>query len=60
LPAQVWFHQPNGDEVTWDFQRVQSNVEIAPAVFEQPKLPPGWQFERMPAQAKPKVRSTGS
>jgi len=58
LPAQVWFHQPNGNEVTWNFQ-TRANVAISPTVFEQPKLPPGWQFERMTDQAKVKVRGNG-
>jgi TIGR03009 family protein len=56
LPARVWFHQPNGNETTWDFQ-ARRDVDIPIAAFEQPKLPQGWQFER--AQAKPKVRGNG-
>lgn len=58
LPAQVWFHQPNGNEVTWNCQ-ARRDIEIPPADFEQPRLPQGWQFERMSAQAKPKIRSNG-
>ena len=58
LPAQVWFHQPNGNEVTWNF-KVDPNVDIPASVFAQPQLDPGWKFERMPAQAQPKIRSTG-
>src|SRR5262249_36785955 len=27
LPRQLWFEQPNGDEVTWDLPRVQSGVQ---------------------------------
>lgn len=59
MPRQVWFHQPNGNEVTWDFPKLQSGVDIPLANFAQPQLPTGWQFEKMPSQAKPKVRSAG-
>jgi TIGR03009 family protein len=55
LPAQVWFHKPNGNEITWDFQ-ARSNVPMPANLFEQPRLPSGWKFERIPDQAKPKVR----
>jgi TIGR03009 family protein len=58
LPAQLWFHMPNGNEITWD-ARIQANINVSPAEFERPNPPPGWQFERMSAQAKPKIRSTG-
>ncbi|MCI0377214.1 MAG: TIGR03009 domain-containing protein [Gemmataceae bacterium] len=58
LPAQVWFLQPNGNEVTWDFRNVHTNLEkLDPRYFEQPQLPKDWQFERVRADAKPKVRS---
>ncbi len=59
MPRQVWFHQPNGNEVTWDFPKLQSGINIPVNNFEKPQLPAGWQFERLPAQAKPKVRSAG-
>src|SRR5579863_3564732 len=50
LPAQVWFLQPNGNETIWSFPKVSRDVAIPAATFEQPKLPPGWKFEKMPAQ----------
>jgi len=59
LPRQVWFHQPNGNEVTWDFS-MKDGVQVPLTNFAQPQLPAGWQFEKMPAQTKPKVRSAGS
>ncbi len=58
LPAQVWFLQPNGNEVTWEFQ-ARRDVTIPATAFEQPKLPPGWKFEKMSAQTKPKIRGNG-
>jgi outer membrane lipoprotein-sorting protein len=45
LPRRVWFNQPNGNSVTWDFPQVRPDVPIPPAAFEQPKPPPGWKIE---------------
>jgi TIGR03009 family protein len=41
LPAQVWFLQPNKNEVTWNFGKMQLNVPIPPQQFV-PAMPPGW------------------
>jgi TIGR03009 family protein len=54
LPRRIWFRQPNGNEVTWEFPNVQINVQVAPAEFQAPPLPQGWQ---MVQGDKPKVRS---
>jgi TIGR03009 family protein len=59
LPARVWFHQPNGNQTTWSFPRIQPDVNIPAAAFEQPKLPPEWKFDRVTGDAKAKVRGTG-
>jgi TIGR03009 family protein len=58
LPARVWFHDPSGNEITWDFPQTRANVNIPPAAFEQPNLPPGWQWERV-TEAKAKIRGNG-
>lgn len=55
LPRQLWFHQPNGNEVTWDFPKVGHNVHIPVTEFAQPTLPTGWKWERVPAQTQPRV-----
>jgi TIGR03009 family protein len=50
LPRQVWYHQPNGNEVTWDFEKLKKNQEatIAPQTFAPPQqLPKDWRVERM-------------
>jgi len=52
LPAQVWFHRPNGNDVTWDFQ-LRPNIAIPASAFEQPKLPEGWHFDGLKTQAEP-------
>lgn len=50
LPRQLWFLQPNGDEVTWDFPRVTSPANLGPQHFAHPQLPAGWQFVPVPRQ----------
>jgi TIGR03009 family protein len=58
LPARVWFCHPNKNEITWDFPQTRANVNIPPSAFEQPRLPTGWQWERV-TEAKAKIRGTG-
>jgi TIGR03009 family protein len=55
LPRQLWFLQPNGDEVTWDFPRVTTPANLTATSFGHPQLPPGWQFVRIPLQNPPRV-----
>jgi hypothetical protein len=55
LPRQLWFLQPNGDEVTWDFPRVITPANLGAKHFEHPQLPPGWQFVLVPRQNPPRV-----
>ncbi|HYT87269.1 MAG TPA: hypothetical protein VEL76_00985 [Gemmataceae bacterium] len=44
LPRQLWFEQPNGNEVTWDFNRLEPGVALRPAEFERPVPPQGWKL----------------
>jgi TIGR03009 family protein len=44
LPRRLWFENGNGNEVTWDFPRVQSGVALDRRAFEAPKPPPGWKL----------------
>jgi TIGR03009 family protein len=53
LPRQLWFEQPNGNEVTWDFPQMQTGVALNPRDFGQPATPPGWQMVRGPAPNPP-------
>jgi TIGR03009 family protein len=55
LPRQLWFLQPNGDEVTWDFPEVTSPAKLLPVDFAHPQLPQGWQFVQVPLQTQPRV-----
>jgi TIGR03009 family protein len=55
LPAQLWFEQPNRDEQTWSFPKINSNVRLQPEEFGLPKLPADWKISQMPAQNQPRV-----
>jgi TIGR03009 family protein len=55
LPRQLWFQQPNGSEVTWDFPKVVNNAELHATDFGQPNLPAGWQFLKVPREPQPRV-----
>jgi TIGR03009 family protein len=53
LPRQVWYHQPNGNEVTWDFENLKKNQEagVGPTAFAPPQtLPAGWRVDRVQPQ----------
>jgi TIGR03009 family protein len=53
LPRQVWYHQPNGNEITWDFETLRRNADsrVTATSFAPPQsLPQGWRVERTPAQ----------
>jgi TIGR03009 family protein len=51
MPRQLWFEQPNGDEVTWDLPRVQAGVPIDRKEFIAPQPPPGWRLVQQQARA---------
>jgi len=49
LPRQVWYHQPNGNEITWDFETLRKNAEsrVTATTFAPPSsLPQGWTMQR--------------
>jgi TIGR03009 family protein len=53
LPRQLWFEQPNGNEITWDFPQMQTGVALNQREFGQPPTPAGWQMVRAPAPSPP-------
>ena len=49
LPREVWFEQPNGNEVKWDLPKVERDVKIDRSEFAPPaQLPAGWNMVRVP------------
>jgi TIGR03009 family protein len=55
LPRQLWFEQPNGDEVTWDFLKLDIKTEVKLTEFAAPATPPGWKLERTKRDNPPRV-----
>jgi TIGR03009 family protein len=50
LPRRLWFEQPNGNEIMWDFPQVTPNAQINPQEFADPTPPPGWRIVQAPRQ----------
>lgn len=59
LPRQFWFRQPNGDEITWDFPRIDNGAAVPIIEFAMPKLPDGWKWEREKDLAPRVMRNIG-
>jgi TIGR03009 family protein len=59
LPAQIWYLQPNKNQITWTFTQLQINVQI-PVKYFEPDLPKDWRVERVPQkpelQGRPVIR----
>jgi TIGR03009 family protein len=60
LPRQIWFEQPNQNEITWDFSKMATNIDIDPREFDPPAAPPGWQLKRAAPGTPPGVGPGGS
>lgn len=48
LPRQLWFEQPNGNEVTWDIPKSVPGAQVNRLEFTAPNVPQGWQMVRVP------------
>lgn len=57
MPRQLWFRQPNSNEITWDFPKVESPADLRPEQFAQPAVPPGWKMERPQLPPASKIRN---
>ena len=55
LPRQLWFEEPNGNEITWDFPTLNTQAQLDTRDFDQPALPQGWQWVRVPNGAQPRL-----
>lgn len=54
LPAEIWYLQPNKNEIKWNFTNLQINVQI-PLKYFEPEEIPGWRTERVQPKAPPAV-----
>jgi TIGR03009 family protein len=57
LPAQIWYLQPNGNEITWNFTNLKLDKDI-PLNWFQPDQPKGWSIQRVQPKAAPPVQPT--
>jgi TIGR03009 family protein len=56
MPRQLWFEQPNGNTITWDFPKIESGLRLNPAEFAKPPVPAGWKMVEVPAQDQQRPR----
>jgi TIGR03009 family protein len=57
LPRQVWFEQPNGNEITWDIPKILTGADakVQRSDFEPPKnAPQGWTMVKAARSEAPK------
>jgi TIGR03009 family protein len=60
LPRQLWFEQPNADEVIWDFPRMDPTIRLDRAQFVAPVVPAGWTVTKLPPPATPAPAPTNA
>jgi TIGR03009 family protein len=50
LPSQLYYKEPNGSQITWDFRKIKTaDANVQPNEFGQPTLPArDWSFARAP------------
>jgi TIGR03009 family protein len=48
LPRELWFEQPNGNEVKWDIPKIVNGAALNRTEFTSPSTPSGWQMVRAP------------
>jgi TIGR03009 family protein len=48
LPRQLWFEQPNKDEVLWDIPRLDNKANLKREDFAPPATPQGWKLVQQP------------
>jgi TIGR03009 family protein len=46
--AQLWYEEPNGNEITWNFSKIVSPAKLDALEFQQPTPPAGWQLRKVP------------
>ena len=54
LPAQIWYHQPNGKEITWNFTELKVDLPNLPVKYFEPETPKaGWHAANEDRRVKP-------
>lgn len=55
LPRQLWFEEPNGNEITWDLPAIDTKSKLTTLDFQQPRLEPGWNWRVQPVNSQPRI-----
>ena len=51
LPRQIWYHEPNGNTKTWDFEITPNDPKVTATTFAPPQaLEKGWRVEQVKLQ----------
>jgi TIGR03009 family protein len=58
LPRQLYYVEPNGNQITWDFPKIKTtDASVQPREFDTPTLPArDWSFRQQPVGGPPPVR----
>ena len=56
LPAQIWYHQPNGKQITWNFTELKVDLPELSVKHFNPDTPPGWKMVKAQPIAPAAVR----
>jgi TIGR03009 family protein len=59
LPRELWFMQPNGNEVKWDIPKVENGAALVRTDFTAPNIPQGWTLVRVPRASEGAPRNDG-
>lgn len=59
LPARLWFQNVNGNEITWEFQKMNIQAQLLEKDFAAPAIPKDWKSEWGAPPKPTTVRGTG-
>ncbi len=55
LPRQIFFREPNGNEIRWDFAKIVTPADLRATDFATPTLPPGWRIDPVAADTPARI-----
>ncbi len=58
LPARIWYKQPNGEQIMWDFQNMTTQKKFTVKDFAAPGMPDGWTPKWMKAPPPSVIRTS--
>jgi TIGR03009 family protein len=55
MPRQLWFEQPNKNEITWDFLKLDIKTVLKRTDFAPPQPEKGWELKRATREQGPRI-----